>query len=259
MIPLFKLYSFIFGALWGSFFNVVILRVPAKQDFIFKKSHCPKCKSELKWYDNIPLLSMLWLKFRCRNCKVKISYQYFFIELICGIAAVFLFPKFLSLNNLIIAFILFLIFCLLLSHFIIDLRHFILPDGINIALLVLFALLVFLEKGSWSQAFWGFVIGLGFPWAIAEFFYRFRGVEGLGGGDIKLFAVLGFYVGFMDILYILVFSSFLGAIVSILLIASKKMTREDPIPFGPAIILIGSLRIYFPHTFEQITRFLFPM
>lgn len=257
MILLYKVYSFIVGAIIGSFINVVILRVPKNEDIVFKKSHCPKCKNEIHWYDNLPLISMLWLRFKCRFCKKKISYRYFTIELICGLVSYFLFPEEVNFLSLISYLLYFIIFTCMLAHFVIDLEHQILPDGINLILFILFTALIFLEGKSWPSAFIGLGMGLGFTYGITWLFYKFRGQVGLGGGDIKLFAVLGWYVGPMQILYIIVFSSFLGAVVSLTLIGLKKMSKEQPIAFGPAIILIAMIRLYFPVTFDQITRALF--
>lgn len=257
MITIYKIYAFIFGAIVGSFFNVVILRVPKEQDIVFQKSHCPKCKQEIKWYDNIPLISMLWLHFKCRFCQQKISYRYFVIELICGLTALALFPNFIDASTLVSFVIYFFIFCLLLAHFVIDWEHQILPDGINVFLFLFFTILIFLQDRSWGSAFLGLAIGYGFTFGITWLFYKLRGQIGLGGGDIKLFAVLGWYVGPMDILYIIVFSSLLGAIVSLLLIALKKMNKEQPIAFGPAIIIVASIKLYFPQVFDSVTRSLF--
>lgn len=257
MIALFKVYAFIFGSLVGSFINVVILRLPKNQDIVFKKSHCPKCKKTILWYDNIPIVSMLWLRFKCRFCKKRISYRYFSIELISGLVGLFLFPEVITQQSFVEYLLYFFIFSSLLAHFVIDLEHQILPDSINIILFLLFTILIYLQGKSYLSGLIGLAIGFGFTFSITWLFYKLRGQIGLGGGDIKLFAVLGWYVGPMDILYIIVLSSLMGAIVSLLLISLKKMNKEQPIAFGPAIILVSAFKLYLPNIFDQITQTLF--
>ncbi len=248
-------YFFFFGALVGSFLNVLILRLPKEEDVVLKPSHCPSCGKNLKWYMNVPILSYLLLRGKCHYCSVRISPQYPLIELIAGLMAIIIKPKYLDFDSLYFFFFYFSVFCVFLVHFIIDLRHKILPDSLNVYLLLTFGIYAFFYK-SFMFSILGFLIGLLFPLTVAYVFYKIKGVEGLGGGDIKLFAVLGVLLGPVGILQNLFLSCFLGSIIGVLLIVFKVMGKNEGIPFGPSILVVASFQIYFPKVFEQFARFI---
>ena len=248
-------FFFTFGALVGSYLNVLILRLPKEEDTIFTPSHCPVCKKNLHWYMNIPILSYTFFRGKCHYCKAKISPQYPLIELITTLMAIIIKPKYLDFDSFYFFFFYFSIFCVFLVHFIIDLRHKILPDSLNVYLLFTFAAYAFFYK-TFMFSILGFLIGLLFPLSVAYIFYKLKGVEGLGGGDIKLFAVLGVLLGPVGILQNLFLSCFLGSIVGIFLIVSKVMGKDEGIPFGPSILIVASFQIYFPKVFERFTQFI---
>ena len=246
---------FTFGALVGSFLNVLILRLPIEEDVVFKSSHCPKCHKDISWYMNIPILSFIFLRGKCYYCKSRISFQYPSVEIVSGIIAALIRPKYIDFDSLYFFFFYFSVFCVFLVHFIIDLRHKILPDSLNVYLFLTFAAYAFFYK-TFMYAFLGFAVGLLFPLSVAYAFYKLKGVEGLGGGDIKLFAVLGIFLGPIGILQNLFLSCFLGSVIGILLILSKRFERNEGIPFGPSILIVAGFQIYFPQIFERFTQFI---
>ena len=186
------------------------MRLPNESDVVFKSSHCPSCLTKIKWYMNIPVLSYVFLKGKCYFCGVKISLQYPIIELLTGFASLYFAPKLLTIEGLYNYSFYFSVFCVFLVHFIIDLRHKILPDGLNVYLFLLFICYSFFHY-SWVYSLSGFLIGLLFPLSVAYAFYKLKGVEGLGGGDIKLFGVLGVFLGPIGVLQNL----FLSCILSV--------------------------------------------
>lgn len=245
--------AFIFGSLIGSFLNVVILRMPSNKSIVTPRSACPKCGFQLKWYHNIPILSYLFLKGKCSNCGTDISILYPIIELICGMASVLLFPKVISESSIVYYLIYYAVFCCLLAQFVIDIQHHLLLDKISLFLLSIVLPLSIINNGV-AFALIGGGVGFLFPLIVSWGFYKLRGVIGLGGGDIKLYGVLGVILGYKGIVINIFFSCFLGAIVTLLLIASKKMSKEDPIAFGPFIIFVGATQFFLPEYFNQLIR-----
>lgn len=243
--------TFIFGLLIGSFLNVVIYRMPRNISVVFPSSACPSCEHKIKWYENFPVLSFLLLKGKCSNCKTKISIKYPLVELFVGFVALFLAPTDLSLPQLTKFFVYFSIAATFIAHFFIDVEHQLLPDKLNLYLLGV--------MGSYSILyneiyFWliGGAIGFLGPLGVTILFYKLRGQIGLGGGDIKLFGILGIFLGPLGILNNIFMSCFLGAIGGILLIQLKKIDKDNPFAFGPFIILVASIQIFFPTLFELI-------
>ncbi len=248
-----NLFVFSFGAIVGSFLNVLILRLPREEDVVLKSSHCTSCNKKLTWYMNIPLLSYILLRGKCRFCSAKISLQYPMIELASGIVSLLLRPKIFDIDSLYFFLFYFSVYSVFITHFIIDVRHKILPDSLNIYLLFSFAAFAFFHK-SLVYSLSGFLIGLLFPLSVAYAFYKIKGVEGLGGGDIKLFAVLGVMLGPIGILQNLFLSCFLGSIIGLALIAFKIFDKNEGIPFGPSIILVASFQIFSPMHFDKFSQ-----
>jgi leader peptidase (prepilin peptidase)/N-methyltransferase len=234
-----QLYIFIFGSMIGSFLNALIYRLPREIDFVWARSHCPKCKAKVNWYDNFPLLSFLLLKGKCRSCCVKISYKYPFVELISGVAALYFYNNESSLFTFAIYF---LMTCAFIVHTFIDLEFKILPDVVNIFLLILYVVWT-IYFGVYEKAIFGFLLGFAVPYIIALLYEKLAKREGLGMGDVKLFAVLGIFFGPKEIMEILFLSSLLGSVVGIFLIILKRMTKEEGIPFGPYIIASALIRL----------------
>jgi prepilin signal peptidase PulO-like enzyme (type II secretory pathway) len=240
-----QFYIFIFGLLIGSFLNVIILRLPQKKDFVNTRSACPQCGTQLKWYHNIPLVSFTALRGKCAFCGTRISWRYPLIELLTGLVAFWLAPKALTLPEVSQFLFYFSIACIFICHFMIDLDHHLLLDSLNLYLLaILLAYSVF--HFHWQYWTIGGAIGFGAPLLVTWLFYKIRGQVGLGGGDIKLYGILGIFLGPVGVMFNIFLSCFLGAFLGIVLILLKKMTKEKPMAFGPSILLVAAFQIFFP-------------
>jgi prepilin signal peptidase PulO-like enzyme (type II secretory pathway) len=254
---LLKAYAFIFGAMVGSFLNVVILRLPEEKS-LMGRSSCPQCENLIKWYMNIPILSFMFQGAKCRYCGAKISWQYPFIELICGIAALLLFPQRLELYYIAISLFHFFVFACFLAHMIIDIRYQILPDSINLFLLAIVLPYAATHFG-WRHWLIGGVIGFGGTYAATYLFYKLKGVVGLGGGDIKLFGILGLMLGPLGIFQNIFLSCFVGSIIGGGLLITKKIDRQTPIAFGPFIIFVAFFQIFKPEWVKMGLKLIFPL
>jgi prepilin signal peptidase PulO-like enzyme (type II secretory pathway) len=247
---------FIFGLLIGSFLNVVIIRLPVGKDLVKTRSACPSCGNNLRWFHNIPILSFLALKGKCGFCGTRISWRYPLIELSTGLVSFWLMPEILSTQSMAYYIFYFLIACIFICHFFIDLDHHLLLDSLNLYLLVAILPYAFI---SYHWQFWliGGVIGFGGPFTITWLFYKLRGQVGLGGGDIKLYGILGLLFGPMGIIFTIFFSCLVGAVWGLASIALKKTTKETPMAFGPAILLVASMQIFFPEFSQRIQMLFF--
>ncbi len=251
-----KIYCSIFGLLFGSLANVLILRIPKNEDVVLKSSHCPKCQGKIKWYMNIPLLSFLFLKGKCFYCSKKISWQYPLVEFSMGLVGFYLAPQYFSFENSFLFLFYFFTAFGFIIHFIVDIRHQILPDSINLFLL-LTALLYSILTKDWKFYTYGFVIGFGGTYFITWAFFKLKGQIGLGGGDIKLFGVLGILLGPFGITQNIFVSCFLGSLIGVVLIIFKKMGKQTPMPFGPFILLTASWQLFFPESFNYALGLVF--
>ena len=256
---------FIFGLLIGSFLNVVIYRLPLGESIVFPGSHCPSCNTAIKWYDNIPLISYaLLLRGRCRNCRTRISAIYPAVEVLvaCLYVALVAVHKDQIAAGSWLPFVADLVFVSLIVPLVfIDLHHKLLPNAITypglFVLLVLRALapdpwilshtprLFGLETApQWAVALFGSVLGAlaggGCLWLVREAYYRFRHVEGMGLGDVKMMLMVGAYLGWQLTLLTVFIGSVLGSLVGVLLIirgGSMKMQIPFGVFLGPAAII----------------------
>ena len=251
----------VLGLLVGSFLNVVILRLPrrleydwmtqareflgqtepeateAPPDLVFKGSHCPHCKHGLSPLDNIPLLSFLFLRGRCRYCKTPISWQYPLVELISGLACATIAWKF-GFGWPLLAGLAFTWILIAASG--IDARTQLLPDQLTLPLLWLGLLMSLVPIFVDSQAsIIGTAIGWLSLWSVFWLFKLLTGKEGMGYGDFKLLAALGAWMGAMALLPIILLSSLIGAIIGSIALAAKGKHKSTPIPFGPFIAAAG--------------------
>lgn len=242
---------FWYGLLIGSFLNVVIYRVPRNLSVVSPRSSCTNCGHMIKWYENIPVFSYMFLGGKCSNCKTKISIKYPLIELLVGFFALLLFPKYLTIDSLLQFSSLFFIACIFLALFLIDIEFHLLPDKLNIALLIVILPLALMRNNPIDIAL-GFLVGFGGTYLITYLFYKIKGQIGLGGGDIKLFGILGLYLGAQGVIQLVFYSAFLGSIIGITLIASGKMNKNRPLAFGPYILVVASLQIFFPSLYNLI-------
>ncbi len=237
---MFYIIVFIFGSIWGSFSNVCIRRIPNNTSVIKGRSHCPSCNKLIKWYDNIPLLSFLILKAKCRDCSTTIDVKYFIIELISALNFVLIFYLFGFSSTTILFFILSIGFLII---FFIDLKHFIIPNEITYPLMMLGFLKSFDPNlnlnlfpnfiDSLIGGFFGYVI----IWLVIFIYKKFRNKEGMGLGDAKLVSVIGFWFGWISIPFVIFFSSAIALIKVIPDLIKNKKDLSSEIPFGPYLII----------------------
>ncbi len=237
---MFYIIVFIFGSIWGSFSNVCIRRIPNNTSVIKGRSHCPSCNKLIKWYDNIPLLSFLILKARCRDCSTTIDVKYFIIELISALNFVLIFYLFGFSSTTILFFILSIGFLII---FFIDLKYFIIPNEITYPLMMLGFLKSFDPNlnlnlfpnfiDSLIGGFFGYVI----IWLVIFIYKKFRNKEGMGLGDAKLVSVIGFWFGWISIPFVIFFSSAIALIKVIPDLIKNKKNLSSEIPFGPYLIV----------------------
>ncbi len=231
-----------YGACWGSFLNVVIWRLPREESLVTPRSRCPKCGRAIAWFDNIPVLSWLLLRGRCRGCHKPVSWRYPLVELSVALltAALWLRWPTRPLWSAAAA------VCAgaLVAVALIDWDTFLIPDELSLGLVVA-GLLVsplnpYLDAGPWGEwwraPWWslrGALIGFGLGWGLAVAGELWLKKEAFGGGDVKLLAGIGAWTGGVGAYDALLLGSFLGAGYSLVLLARGKLDRSDPIPFGP--------------------------
>ncbi len=244
----------ILGALWGSFANVCIVRMPQGKGVVVGRSFCVKCKKKIQWFDNIPIISYLLLKSKCRNCKTKISFQYFLVESISLINFLVLYLIFgISLTTLLLI-ILSVVFLII---FFIDLKHYIIPNSLTYSMMILGFLKSFDPNldpifPNFLNSLIGGLLGYGIIWSIIYFYRQFKKKEGMGLGDAKLFAVVGFWFGWISIPFVVFLSSIIAllSVLPDLLRSSKKLSSQ--IPFGPFIILGTIFYLVFQDNFVKL-------
>jgi leader peptidase (prepilin peptidase)/N-methyltransferase len=225
------------GLVVGSFLNVCIYRLPRQQSVVWPASRCPQCHHPLKWYDNVPVLSYILLRGRCRSCQSPIPVTYPLVELVtaavCVAAYVLFDPSLLLVSRLVFA-------CAMIVLFVVDLQHRILPNVITLpGIVVGFIFSLFVPPG-WVDSLIGIVAGGGVLLLMAEMYYRLRKEEGLGMGDVKMLAMIGAFLGWRLMLVTLVLSSFLGSVIGLGMIALKKGDMKYALPFG-TFLAIGAL------------------
>jgi len=227
----------------GSFLNVCIYRLPTSKSIADPpRSICPSCNSPIRFYDNIPVLSYIWLKGRCRNCDVPISFRYPMVELMNGIVAMGLLFKFgLSLESLVY----FVFISSLLVITFIDLDHQIIPDiitlpGIPMGIVASFAL----PTISFKASALGLLIGGGSLWFVAWAYNLIARRDGMGGGDIKLLAMIGTIIGWKGVIFTIFASSVMGSCIGITMMLIKGKNMKYAIPFGP-FLSIGAIAYVF--------------
>jgi leader peptidase (prepilin peptidase)/N-methyltransferase len=226
---------FILGLIIGSFSNVCIYRIPKNESIIFPASHCPNCHTPIKAIDNIPILSYLILKGKCRKCGEKISIRYPVVEFLTGAIYLLIFLIYgRSYQTLIYAF---LSSSLIIISFI-DLDDQIIPDEISLPGIVIGLALSFIVPYiSYFNSILGIIVGGGIILLIALAGLAIFKKEAMGGGDVKLSAMIGAFIGWKYIMISLFIGFFIGAIAGILLILLKIRNRDDLVPFGPFIVL----------------------
>ena len=204
------------------------------------RSYCPACNKQIRWYDNIPLLSYIFLKAKCRDCSTRIGIKYFIVELICALSFVLVFYLFgFSLTTLLF-FILSIFFVII---FFIDLKHFIIPNQLTFPLMAIGFFKTF--NPNLNQYFFpnlidsmiGGVVGYLIIWIIIFAYKKLRKKEGMGLGDAKLLSAIGFWFGWISIPFILFFSSFIALAYALPSLLNKSKNMSSSIPYGPYLVL----------------------
>ncbi|MCA9400919.1 MAG: prepilin peptidase [Candidatus Omnitrophica bacterium] len=247
---------FLFGTIVGSFLNVCIVRLPHEQSVVHPRSHCTKCKKTIAWYDNIPLLSYLFLGGKCRHCKAVFSPRYLLVELLTGIAFL-LFYLYFGPDKLLAPYL------VMTSGFIVatfvDFEHRIIPDEVSVGgmcvgiILSLFIPEMHLTDINPSQAWYlthlksfgmslfGVLIGGGSIYAmgmLGDFLFK---KESMGGGDIKLLAMIGAFLGWKLAVLTFFIAPFFGAVFGII---EKIRTNDTAIPYGPFIVIAALISLF---------------
>src|ERR1700688_535139 len=258
------IFVFVFGLIVGRFLNVCILRIPVAESVVLPSSHCPACGAPIKPYDNIPVVSWLVLAGRCRKCKVRISAMYPMVELATGllfVACYFAFwPRGEALKWAIFG-------ALLIVLTVTDLRERILPDKVNFAGLGMGLLLSLFTRPvdgtaqwlgnhlfaypppeaavSFADALIGAGVASGLLWLVAEGYFRARGREGMGLGDVKMMAMAGAFLGLQRALLTILLGSLLGSVIGIAVIAIGRKGRDFELPFGTFLGAGAMLVVFF--------------
>ncbi len=238
------IFSLAFGAIVGSFLNVVILRLPQEGgSIVFPASHCPICKTPLNWYENIPIISYIFLRGKCNHCKTTISLQYPVVELLMALLSGAVFYKF----GLSITACGYFLFCAALLVIIwVDIHHQIIPDIISLPGIVVGFFFSFVNSQlTWQSSLIGLLIGGGILYSIALLYFILRKQEGMGGGDIKLLAMIGAFLGWQSLLFVIFFSSLTGTIVGLTAMAKQKKGGATRIPFGPFLSVAALFFLFF--------------
>ena len=233
----------LFGALIGSFLNVCIYRLPRRESVAWPGSHCPSCSHQIAWYDNIPIVSYVILLGRCRNCSVRIPLRYPIVEALNTLGFVgllwFFGPSWSTA-----------VYGLLYSALLVvagtDLSHKIIPNVVTFPGIVvgLVSAATILPLGLVDSLI-GLLVGGGILWFLAWISPYLFGKEGMGGGDIKLLAMIGAFLGWKPALITIMMGSFLGSLVGVSLIAARVIKREDYIPFGPFLVVGAVVTLFF--------------
>jgi leader peptidase (prepilin peptidase)/N-methyltransferase len=260
------LFAFIVGSVLGSFLNVCIHRLPREESIVFPPSHCISCNTQIRFYDNIPIVSYLLLLGRCRACGTRISPMYLITEILSGLVCTLLVFKFgFTLKTL---FYLVFLFALIVVTFI-DLEHRIIPNiitlpGILIGLVYgalrtdwssarilfgsfefnLYSILRILNEVPIVDSLFGIILGGGMLFLIGFLYEVIRKREGMGMGDVKLLAMIGAFLGWRSVIFVALISSIIGTIVGISIIFYKKGDLRYAIPFGPFLSLAAALYLF---------------
>jgi leader peptidase (prepilin peptidase) / N-methyltransferase len=248
-------WAWLFGLIIGSFLNVCIYRLPRGQSVaVPQRSFCPDCGRFLRWYDNVPIVSFLFLKGRCRNCQKRISFRYPLVEFITALLSVLIYVKFGGGLPYVFYFLLFA--APLVAITFIDLEHRIIPDIFSLGGIVSGFLAILLLSGQpWVSSLLfslkGVLAGGGTLLGVSLIYEKLRHQEGIGGGDVKLAAMFGAFFGWKGVFVVLLFSSLFGSVVGLIVVAVLRKDLKLAIPFGPFLAAAALLYLFFGH---QIVR-----
>ena len=234
-------FAFAFGAVVGSFLNVLIYRLPRRVSIVAPRSYCPNCNRPIRWYENIPVLSYIVLGGKCAGCRKRISLRYPIVEALTGIFFIYAFGHYdFPLEFLFITFF----FCAMLTVAFIDFSFQVIPDVISmsgIAIGILYQIIM----GDFMAGLIGMLFGGGLIFVIRIVGGKAYKKEVMGLGDVYLTAMIGAFVGFPFIIPAIFIAALVGAVLGIIFIISTHQTRESPIPFGPFLAFGGMAVIIF--------------
>jgi leader peptidase (prepilin peptidase)/N-methyltransferase len=249
LVTYLTLLAFFFGACVGSFLNVCIYRIPREESVVAPRSHCPNCNKLIVWYDNIPLVSYLVLKAKCRNCGVGITPRYFLVELLAAVLFLAVWNKY-GFSAATPHYELIPIYWLVISGLIlgtfVDFEHMILPDrvtiggmiaGVGLSLLAPSMHAVHTPWLSLKLSLLGLAVGFGSLYGVGEIGRLIFKKDAMGFGDVKLMGAIGAFFGWPAVLFTIMTSSIFGSLVGVYLIVAKKYAWQSRIPYGPYIAL----------------------
>ncbi|NNG01686.1 MAG: prepilin peptidase [Desulfobacteraceae bacterium] len=240
---LIEITAFLFGLIVGSFLNVCIYRIPVSQSIVFPGSTCPRCKTSIPFYDNIPVLSWIALGGKCRNCRAAISARYPLVELLGGCAALSTVMVYgINYDTLIY----FIFITALLTITFIDIDHRIIPDSISLPGIPLGFLASFiLADLTYRESLLGILVGGGSLLVVAYGYQLLTGRAGMGGGDIKLLGMIGAFIGWKGVLFTIFASSALGTLAGIVAMIRTRKGMKLAVPFGPFLSIAAVLYLFF--------------
>jgi leader peptidase (prepilin peptidase) / N-methyltransferase len=253
--PLVILITFVFGAMWGSFLNVLIYRLPREISVVKDPpSTCPKCDTPIRWFDNVPIVSWLALRARCRTCKNPISIRYPLVEAAAGCLSVFALLRW----GISVAGIEVLIFSWVsLALCLIDYDHQILPNTLTYPSIVLgLVCSCFGGYTEWLDSLLGAVVGALLPTLVIVIYKVWRGIEGMGWGDVKYLAAIGSVVGLQGVVGVLVIAATVGALFGLGMIAMGRGSGKTELPFGTFLALAVIFWLYAPSSWITWTTLL---
>ena len=234
--------AILLGAVIGSFLNVCIHRLPLRESLLWPRSRCPRCAKTIAWYDNLPVLSYFWLRGRCRACRRPISWRYPLVEALNAAGYGLIIWRFgFSASALVYL----LLWSSLIVISFIDLDHMIIPDRITLPGIALGLVAGTLLLPRWWDSVVGLLVGGGILYFMAWISPYLFGKEGMGGGDIKLLAMIGAFLGWKPAILTIFFGGLLGAVVGVTLMGVRVITREAYLPFGPFLSLGAGVAILY--------------
>ncbi len=242
------LFAGLFGLCVGSFLNVCIYRLPRGESVVRPRSHCPHCNQSLHWYENIPLLSYLIQRGRCRRCPGHISLRYPTIELLTALLSVVIAYRFPDPAHYVGYFL--LLSAPLIAITFIDLKTYLIPDVLSLPGIVAGVIThTYIMPGPWTScllnSLLGVIVGGGILFLLASLYSLLRKQEGMGGGDIKLAAMIGAFFGWQAVLFVLLVSSILGTLIGGAFLLTSRKEMSHPIPYGPFLALGAWAYLFF--------------
>lgn len=228
----------VFGLIVGSFLNVCIFRIPHRLSIVWPNSFCPTCRASLRWYHNIPLLSFLFLRGRCSFCGQAISFRYPLVEILTGLLFSLVFMRF-GLQWISPVYWVFASLLVVISFIDLDCR--IIPDVLSLpGVAIGFLLSLFTPQLSWIASLLGILLGGGLLLMVSLVYKLLTKVDGMGGGDVKLLAMIGAFLGWKAVFPVIFISSMVGCLVGIPLMLIRGADSRFAIPFGP-FLAVGAI------------------